>query len=56
MAAGQLRSLNVPIAGVLLNDFDVKRDNRYGSTNYYDRAYYRYYASYAEADTGESAA
>jgi tyrosine-protein kinase Etk/Wzc len=55
MAAGQLRSLNVPIAGVLLNDFDVKRDSRYGSTNYYDRAYYGYYASYAEADTGESA-
>lgn len=47
VAAEQLRSVNVPIAGVVLNDFDRGRDGRYGGYYYYDRYYSKYYAAYA---------
>lgn len=58
MAAEQLRSLDVPVAGVVLNDFDYRRDNRQGTANYYyDRSYYQYYNSYVStAEAGEPAA
>ncbi len=57
MAAEQLRKLNVPIAGVLLNDYNFRRDSPYGNANYYyDRSYYKYYAAYATADDKDSAA
>ena len=57
MAADQLRNLNVPIAGVVLNDYDFRRDSPYGNANYYyDRSYYKYYAAYATTDDKDSAA
>lgn len=57
MAAEQLRNVNVPLAGVVLNDFDVKRDNRFGSAYYqYDRYYHKYYASYMQPDESGTAA
>ena len=57
MAAEQIRNLNVPLAGVVLNDYDVRRDNRFGSAYYYyDRQYYKYYAAYMSPDEKGSAA
>jgi tyrosine-protein kinase Etk/Wzc len=51
MAASQVRAVQVPLAGVVLNDYNVKRDSRYGSAYYqYDRSYYKYYAEYAKDD------
>jgi hypothetical protein len=35
----QLRNVRVPVVGAVLNDFDVKRDARYGGA-------YGYYAGY----------
>ncbi len=57
MAADQLRNVNVPLAGVVLNDFDVKRDNRFGSAYYqYDRYYHKYYQEYVSENGAGSAA
>lgn len=57
MAAQQVRNLNVPLAGVVLNDFDVRRDSRFGSPYYhYDRYYYKYYSAYMTDDDKTSAA
>lgn len=57
MAAQQVRNLNVPLAGVVLNDFDVRRDSRFGSPYYhYDRYYYKYYAAYMSDDDKTTAA
>lgn len=49
MAAEQVRAVHVPLAGVVLNDYVVNRDSRYGGAYYqYDRSYYKYYAEYAK--------
>lgn len=47
VASGQLRSVGVRLLGGVLNDFNVKRDGRYGNYAYYQRYYGRYYAHYA---------
>jgi capsular exopolysaccharide synthesis family protein len=41
-AMNQLRNVRVPVVGAVLNDFDVKRDARYGGA-------YAYYAAYSAA-------
>lgn len=57
IAAEQVRNLSLPIAGVVLNDYDVRRDSRFGSAYYYyDRYYHRYYAAYTATDERGSAA
>ncbi len=48
VAGEQLRSLNVRMAGVVLNDFDARRDGRFGGYYYYERYQYKYYAAYAD--------
>lgn len=48
VAAAQVRSLHIPLVGVVLNDYDVKRDGRYGNYRYYRAYYSRYYDHYAE--------
>ncbi|HXE57625.1 MAG TPA: polysaccharide biosynthesis tyrosine autokinase, partial [Gemmatimonadales bacterium] len=39
-AMDQLRNVRVPVVGAVLNDFDVKRDARYGGSYYYYAAGY----------------
>ena len=57
MAAQQVRAVQVPLVGVVLNDYNVKRDSRYGTAYYqYDRSYYKYYAEYAKDDNSGAAA
>jgi hypothetical protein len=41
--------MGVRLLGGVLNDFNVKRDGRYGNYAYYQRNYGRYYAHYATA-------
>jgi capsular exopolysaccharide synthesis family protein len=48
VAGEQLRSLNVRVAGVVLNDFDARRDGRFGGYYYYERYQYKYYAAYQD--------
>jgi tyrosine-protein kinase Etk/Wzc len=48
VAAEQLRALEVRMAGVVLNDFDARRDGRFGGYYYYERYQYKYYAAYAD--------
>jgi tyrosine-protein kinase Etk/Wzc len=48
VAGEQLRSLNVRMAGVVLNDFDARRDGRFGGYYYYERYQYKYYAAYQD--------
>lgn len=55
VAGEQLRSLNVRVAGVVLNDFDARRDGRFGGYYYYERYQYKYYAAYQEDTEQEPA-
>lgn len=50
VAAAQVRAVQIPLVGVVLNDFDVERDGRYGNYRYYRYYYTRYYDHYATPD------
>jgi succinoglycan biosynthesis transport protein ExoP len=56
VAATQVRALGVPLAGVVLNDFNVERDGRYGNYRYYKYYYTRYYDHYATPELPEAPA
>lgn len=55
IAAGQLRAVQLPLLGVVLNDFHVKRDARYGGAFSYRKYYNEYYKYYSVSDTSEPA-
>jgi capsular exopolysaccharide synthesis family protein len=47
-AIGQLRQVQVPVTGMILNDYNAKRDPGYNAPYYYDYSYdYRPYAGQA---------